>query len=115
MEFMEREAINRVVSYLGDVNLFIKNDVQAHLLVEVDGHNIDVLMQDCEKIAEIVQPFDCDDILFADNDTQKSRPLAVAPQCSPRRKAKFHLQRRGYRRAACRTKHPFKPHQNNWQ
>jgi glycolate oxidase len=72
MEFMEREAIDWAVSYLGDVNLFIKNDVQAHLLVEVDGHNFDVLMQDCEKIAEIVQPFDCDDILFADNDTQKA-------------------------------------------
>lgn len=72
MEFMEREAIDWTVSYLGDVNLFIKNDVQAHLLVEVDGHNLDVLMQDCEKIAEIVQPFDCDDILFADNDTQKA-------------------------------------------
>ena len=72
MEFMEREAIDWAVSYLGDVNLFIKNDVQAHLLVEVDGHNLDVLMQDCEKIAEIVQPFDCDDILFADNDTQKA-------------------------------------------
>ena len=37
-------------------------DVQAHLLVEVDGNDIDLLYKDCEKIAEVMEQFDCGEI-----------------------------------------------------
>ena len=72
LEFMEREAIDWSLSYLGDVNINIKDEVQAHLLIEVDGHNIDVLYTDCERITEVMERFDCDEILFADSDAQKA-------------------------------------------
>ena len=42
------------------------------LLIEVDGNNIDVLHQDCEKIAGVLSKFHVGDILFADSEAQKT-------------------------------------------
>src|SRR5690606_26794376 len=44
---------------------------QAHLLIEVDGWDESVLLNDCERIAEVVANFDCDEILFAETQAQK--------------------------------------------
>lgn len=72
MEFMERDAIDWSIKYSGEVNFEIKPEWQALLLVEVDGNNAEVLMQDCEKISEVMQANHCDEILFADSAEQKA-------------------------------------------
>ncbi|MBA3663178.1 MAG: FAD-binding protein [Bacteroidetes bacterium] len=72
MEFMERDAIDWSIKYAGEVNFEIKPEWQALLLVEVDGNNQDVLMQDCEVISQIMQDHLSDEILFADSAEQKS-------------------------------------------
>jgi glycolate oxidase len=72
MEFMERDAINWSIKFAGDVNFNIHADWEALLLVEVDGNNIDLLMQDCEVISKIMLEHDCDEILFADSAEQKN-------------------------------------------
>lgn len=72
MEFMERDAIDWSIKYSGDVNFEIKAEWQALLLVEVDGNNLDVLMQDCETIGNIMQQNHSDEILFADSAEQKN-------------------------------------------
>lgn len=72
MEFMERDAIDWSIKYAGDVNFEIKQNWEALLLVEVDGNNADVLMQDCETISTIMQEHECDEILFADSAEQKN-------------------------------------------
>ncbi len=72
MEFMERDALDWVSKFLDSSSVQIGDDVQAHLLIEVDGNNIDVLMQDMEGISAIVQEFNCGEILFADNAQQKA-------------------------------------------
>jgi glycolate oxidase len=72
MEFMERDALEWVSKFVDSSTVKIEDGVQAHLLIEVDGNNIDVLMQDMEGISAIVQEFDCGDILFADNAQQKA-------------------------------------------
>src|SRR5437868_6501224 len=72
MEFMERDAIDWSIKYAGEVNFEIKPEWQALLLIEVDGNNMDVLMQDCEVISGIMQEHHCDEILFADSAEQKS-------------------------------------------
>lgn len=71
MEFMERDAIDWTLKYVEDVQLPIGDEVQAHLLIEVDGDHEDVLFKDCEKIAEIVADFDAGEVLFADNQNDK--------------------------------------------
>ncbi len=70
MEFMERDAIDWVMKFV-EVNIEIKDSIQAHLLIEVDGNDVEVLMKDCEKISEVMYGFGCDEILFADTVAQK--------------------------------------------
>ncbi|RZJ36182.1 MAG: FAD-binding protein [Flavobacterium sp.] len=72
LEFMERDAIDWTLRYVDGVSLTIKDEVKAHLLIEVDGNHPDVLFSEAEKIAEVVEQFQIDDILFADTEDQKN-------------------------------------------
>lgn len=72
LEFMERDAIDWGLKYLDSVNLDINENIQAHLLVEVDGNYPDVLFAEAEKIMNAVAHFDIDEILFADTEDQKN-------------------------------------------
>ena len=71
MEFMERDAIDWSLKFNEGINILVAADIQAHLLVEVDGNDLDALFKDCEKISEVMQVFDCDEILFAETTEQK--------------------------------------------
>jgi glycolate oxidase len=71
MEFMERDAIDWTLKVIEDVQIEIKDNHQAHLLIEVDGWDEQLLMQDCEKIMAVLEQFDCDEILFAESQAQK--------------------------------------------
>ncbi|HEY2722031.1 MAG TPA: FAD-linked oxidase C-terminal domain-containing protein [Chitinophagaceae bacterium] len=72
LEFMERDAIDWGNRFINGDTVKIPEDVQAHLLIEVDGNNNDVLMQEMEGIASVVSEFGSADILFADNESQKN-------------------------------------------
>lgn len=71
MEFMERDAIDYVMKYV-DVKLNIKPQIEAHLIIEVDGNDQDILFKECEKISEIMVQHECDEVLFADTSQQKA-------------------------------------------
>lgn len=72
LEFMERDAVDWTLDFVDSPpQLNIKDHHQAHLLIEVDGNNQDILFSDCEKIAEVVQQFEADEIMFADTEAQK--------------------------------------------
>jgi glycolate oxidase len=73
LEFMERDAIDFVLQFLDDVVVPVEDAVQAHLLIEVDGNYPESLMQDCEKMMEVLAQFDCGDPLFAEDETQKNQ------------------------------------------
>jgi glycolate oxidase len=72
MEFMERDAIEWAMRFTDNSVVPLGDDVQAHLLIEVDGNDLELLMKDMEGISEIVMQFDCGEILFADDEQQKS-------------------------------------------
>jgi glycolate oxidase len=72
MEFMERDALEWVMRFVDNSVSAIEEDIQAHLLIEVDGNDLDVLMKDMEGISAIAMQFDCGDILFADDARQKA-------------------------------------------
>lgn len=72
MEFMERDALEWVMKFVDNSIVPIDDEVQAHLLIEVDGNDVDVLMKDMEGISEIVMQFECGEILFADDAQQKA-------------------------------------------
>lgn len=71
LEFMERDAIDWSLRYIGDSVVQVSEDTQAHLLIEVDGNNPDFLYSDVEKISEVLEQFECGEILFADTADQK--------------------------------------------
>ena len=72
MEFMERDALEWAMKFVNGSSSDMDPQVQAHLLIEVDGNDTDVLMKDMEGISEIVMNFDCGDILFAEDAQQKA-------------------------------------------
>jgi glycolate oxidase len=72
MEFMERDALEWVMKFVDNSIVAIEDEVQAHLLIEVDGNDVEVLMKDIEGISEIVMRFDSGEILFADDAQQKA-------------------------------------------
>ncbi len=72
LEFMERDAIDWVLRFVDEVNVPIEPEIQAHLLIEVDGNYMESMMLDCEVISNVVQEFGCGEVLFADDETQKA-------------------------------------------
>lgn len=72
LEFMERDAIDWTLQYIDNINLNINEEVQAHLLIEVDGNFADTLFLEAEKITNVLAQFEIDDILFADTEEQKN-------------------------------------------
>jgi glycolate oxidase len=71
LEFMERDAIEWSMRYVQATGINLPPDIAAHLLIEVDGNNMDQLYADAEAITAIVQRYDTDEILFADSHEQK--------------------------------------------
>ena len=70
MEFMEREAIEYTLQYVPDAQVNL-DGVEAHLLIEVDGSNVEALMLDCETISNVLMEHECGEILFAEDHNQK--------------------------------------------
>ena len=71
LEFMERDALEWV-SRFTDSAITIHDNVQAHLLIEVDGNHQELLMQEIEAIADLMTQFGSEEILFADDAQQKA-------------------------------------------
>jgi glycolate oxidase len=72
MEFMERDAIDWTLKYVQDVQLPVGPEVKAHLLIEVDGNYQDILMQECEAIAKVVERYEAGEVLFAESEAEKA-------------------------------------------
>ena len=71
MEFMERDAIDWTMKFVEAKNFPVAEDIQAHLLIEVDGNDPDQLFREMEKITEVLQQFATGEILFAESSEQK--------------------------------------------
>jgi glycolate oxidase len=71
LEFMDRDAILYTLPYVDDAPDMLRDDHAAHLLVELDGFDMDALLRDAEKIMDLLAIYDIDEILFADSQAQK--------------------------------------------
>jgi glycolate oxidase len=72
LEFMERDAIDWSIKFVPGLNVAVKPEIKAHLLIEVDGNYPDILFQEAEKIMHVLEKFEIDEILFADTEDQKN-------------------------------------------
>jgi glycolate oxidase len=70
MEFMEREAIAWSSDYL-KIPLTLPDDIKAHLLIELDGQDLDQLYKEAEQVYGVLEQYDVDEILLADTAGQK--------------------------------------------
>lgn len=73
LEFMERDALIWTQQFTGDFSIQVSDNHEAHLLIEVDGFDTEVLMKDCESILAVLEQFDTDEILFAESQAQKDK------------------------------------------
>src|SRR5690554_3906996 len=73
LEFMERDAILWTIKNIPSIQLEVADNHAAHLLIEVDGFDENKLIEECEKIAEVLEQFETGEILFADSQAQKDK------------------------------------------
>jgi glycolate oxidase len=72
LELMEIDSLQIVSKMVDSHAVQISDDIEAHLLIEVDGNNMDVLLSDMEAISTLLTQFDAGEILFADDAQQKA-------------------------------------------
>src|ERR1035437_9960170 len=71
LELMERDALDWVCKFVESNVVKLEDNIQAHLLIEVDGNDLAVLMKEMEAIAELMSKYNVADILFAESAAQK--------------------------------------------
>jgi glycolate oxidase len=72
MELVEINALKIVSKFVDSAVVPVTDDMEAHLIIEVDGNHMETLMGEMEAIAELLQQFDCGDVFFADDAQQKA-------------------------------------------
>ncbi len=72
LELVEIDALKIVSSFVDSTAVPVTDDTAAHLIIEVDGNDMDVLMADMEAIAELLSNYDCGEVFFADDAQQKA-------------------------------------------
>jgi glycolate oxidase len=83
MEFIERNAMKWALEYVEESPVTMKENEEAYLLIEVDGNNNDVLFNDCQIISEVLERFECGEILFAEDTAQKDALWKVRRSINP--------------------------------
>ena len=71
LEFMERDAIDWALEFIKGITIEVNDEIQAHLLIELDGNYPEILMQEAERIMHVLEAFKIDEILFAETEDQK--------------------------------------------
>jgi glycolate oxidase len=72
MELMEIDAITLASKMLDSSAVSLHENLAAHLIIEVDGNNLDVLMNEMEAISEVLGNYEVGELYFADDTQQKN-------------------------------------------
>lgn len=77
LEFMERDALEWSMRYTDNTTISLPDNIQAHLLIELDGNELDILYKNAEQVSSVLEQFDTGEILFADSHQQKETLWAL--------------------------------------
>ncbi|MFN4199471.1 MAG: FAD-binding oxidoreductase, partial [Flavobacterium sp.] len=66
LEFMERDAIDWALEFIEGIPVTVHDQVQAHLLIELDGNYPEILMLEAENEMGGLEYYEIDEVLFAD-------------------------------------------------
>lgn len=72
LELMEIDALQITAKLVDSTAVPIGEDIEAHLIIEVDGNHLDTLMLEMEAIAALLAEYDAGEIFFADDAQQKA-------------------------------------------
>jgi len=72
LELVEVDALRIVSKFVDSSAVQISDDTEAHLIIEVDGNNMEILMNEMEAISEMLTQYDTGEIYFADDAQQKN-------------------------------------------
>ena len=71
MELVEINALKIVSAFVDSSAIPVTDDIEAHLIIEVDGNNMEVLMSEMEAISLMLTHYEIGEIYFADDAQQK--------------------------------------------
>ena len=72
LELVEIDALRIVSTMVESSAVPLTEDTEAHLIIEVDGNDVDVLMKEMEAISELLTKYDIGELYFADDAQQKA-------------------------------------------
>lgn len=72
MELVEINALKIVSRFVDSSVVPVTDEMEAHLIIEVDGNHLDTLMSEMEAISELLTKYDCGDVFFAEDAQQKA-------------------------------------------
>lgn len=88
MEFVEREAIVLTMKYVDEVlsqpvSIDLPDNINAHLIIELDGNDDEVLMKDAERIVEVLEGYETGEVYFAQSAEEKDGLWRLRKNVSP--------------------------------
>lgn len=72
LELVEIDALKIVSQFVESTAVTVSDDIEAHLIIEVDGNHLETLMAEMEAIAVLLTEYNCGEIFFADDAQQKA-------------------------------------------
>lgn len=72
LELVEIDALKIVSKMVDSYAVPVTDAIAAHLIIEVDGNDMNVLMNEMEAIAELLSTYEAGEVLFADDAQQKA-------------------------------------------
>lgn len=70
LEFMEKDGVDWVIAH-EHISFEQKENINAYLMIEVDGNDLDLMYKECEAITEVLYQHKVEEVLFADSSAQK--------------------------------------------
>ena len=88
MEYVERDAIEITMKYVDEVlsapvAIDLPDNINAHLIIELDGNDDEVLMRDAEKIVEVLENYETGEVYFAQSAEEKEGLWRLRRNVSP--------------------------------
>ena len=72
LELVEINALKIVSKFVDSTVVPVSDEMEAHLIIELDGNHLETLMSEMESIATLLADFDCGEVFFADDAQQKA-------------------------------------------
>lgn len=90
LELMEINALKIVSSMVDSHAMPVNDQIEAHLLIEVDGNDTEVLLKEMEQIAAVLGNYEAGELFFAEDAQQKEELWKL------RRKVAEYVKMAGY-------------------